>query len=123
MGMKKIYAKLFETIYGREYELQERIFRMIIMVGGTLALAGIVECLFLMDINVVILPLLILFAVLAVELVITFKYRKIDLAAVIVGFLIILVVFPEMFLLSGGLEGGASLWFALGIFYVFLMYL
>ena len=122
MGMKKIYAKLFETIYGREYELQERIFRMIIMVGGTLALAGIVECLFLMDINVVILPLLILFAVLAVELVITFKYRKIDLAAVIVGFLIILVVFPEMFLLSGGLEGGASLWFALGIFYVFLMF-
>ena len=120
--MKKLYAKLLETIFGREYELQERIFRMIIIVGGTLALAGIVECMFLMDIKVIVIPLLILLAVLGVELVITFKFRRIDIAAVIVGFLIILVVFPEMFFLSGGLEGGASLWFALGIFYVFLMF-
>lgn len=120
--MKKLYAKLRETIFGREYELQERIFRMIIIVGGTLALAGIVECMILMDIKLIVIPLLILLAVLGVELVITFKFRRIDIASVIVGCLIILVVFPEMFFLSGGLDGGASLWFALGIFYVFLMF-
>jgi len=120
--MRKLFEKMREMIYGRNYSLQERIFRMIILVGGTMALLGIVECMILMDVKVVIIPLLILFAVLATELLITFKYRRIDIAAVIVGFFIILVVFPQMFLLSGGLEGGASLWFALGIFYVFLMF-
>ena len=29
--------KLFETIYGRDYELRERIFRMLILVGICLA--------------------------------------------------------------------------------------
>ena len=56
------------------------------------------------------------------SLLATFKYRKINLASSIVGFLIILVVFPAMFFLSGGLEGGAVLWFSLGIFYIFLMF-
>jgi len=119
---EKLYEKLYEKIYGREYELKERIFRIIILVGGVLALLGILECIALMDVNAVLIPLLILLAVLGIELLITFKYRKIELAAVIVGFFIILVVFPQMFLLSGGLEGGATLWFALGTFYVFLMF-
>lgn len=114
--------KLIEMIYGREYELRERIFRIIILVGSALALMGIIECIILMDVNIIIVPLFILLAVLGIELLITFKYRRIDFAAVIVGFLIILVIFPMMFFLSGGLEGGATLWFALGLFYVFLMF-
>lgn len=114
--------KLFEAIYGREYELRERIFRMLILVGGSLAIMGILECLILMDVKIVIVPLIMLLAVLGIEFVITFKYRKIDIAAIIVAFLILLIVFPAMFFLSGGLEGGASIWFALGLFYVFLMF-
>lgn len=114
--------KLLETIFGREYELRERIFRMLILVGGSLALMGILECLIIMDVKTVIIPLLLLLAVLCVELVLTFKYRKINIAAIIVAFLIILIVFPAMFFLSGGLEGGAAIWFALGLFYVFLMF-
>lgn len=114
--------KLLEAIYGREYELRERIFRMLILVGGSLAIMGILECLILMNVKTVTIPLVLLLAVLCVELVITFKYRRIDIAAVIVAFLIILIVFPTMFFLSGGLEGGAVIWFVLGIFYVFLMF-
>ena len=120
--MRQKLKSIYEMIYGREYELRERIFRMIILVGGTLALIGILECLIIMDVKVVVHPLLLLFVVLGIELLITFKYRKIDIAAVIVGFLIILVIFPAMFLLSGGLDGGAAVWFALGLFYVFLMF-
>lgn len=120
--MKKKIKNIYEMIYGRDYELRERIFRMIILLGGTLALMGIVECIILMDVKVVVLPLFLLLLVLGIELVITFKYRKIDAAAMIVGFIIILIVFPAMFFLSGGLEGGAVLWFALGLFYVFLMF-
>lgn len=114
--------KLFETIYGRDYELRERIFRMLILVGICLAGLGVVECLLLMDVHIIIIPLIILLTVMGIVLLATFKYRKINLASSIVGFLIILVVFPAMFFLSGGLEGGAVLWFSLGIFYIFLMF-
>lgn len=114
--------KLFEMIYGRDYALRERIFRMIILVGSSLVIMGIIECITLMDVTAILIPLLILLVVMGIAILATFKYRKIDFAAVIVGFLIILVVFPEMFFLSGGIEGGATVWFALGLFYVFLMF-
>ncbi|MCM1386512.1 MAG: DegV family EDD domain-containing protein [Bacillus sp. (in: Bacteria)] len=120
--MKEKLKTIYEMIYGRDYELRERIFRMIILVGGGLALLGILECVAIMDVKIIVLPLILLLLVLGTELLITFKYRKIDIAAIIVGFLIILLVFPAMFFLSGGLEGGAVVWFALGLFYVFLMF-
>lgn len=114
--------KLYEMIYGREYELRERIFRMIILVGGTLAVLGMLECIMLMDIDKILIPLAILLVVIGVCFLLVFKYQKSNIAAIIVGFLIIIVVFPEMFFLSGGLQGGATLWFSLGILYVFLMF-
>lgn len=120
--IKNLYDRLCNMIFGRDYDLRERIFRMIVLVGGTLGILGIAECISLMNLQIIVLPLFILLAVLGVGLLATFKYRKIDFAAAIVGFLIILIVFPAMFFLSGGLNGGASLWFALGLFYVFLMF-
>lgn len=117
-----MHKKLSQLIFGRNLNLRERIFRVIIILGSIMILAGILECLALMSVELIFIPLLILFLVMVVALVATFKYHKIDLAAVIVGILIIMVVFPAMFLLSGGLEGGATVWFVLGIFYVFLMF-
>ena len=114
--------KLLETIYGRDYDLREKIFRMIVLVGVFLASMGIIECVFLMDMHVIIIPLFILLGVMILAMLVTFKYRKIDIAAIIVGFLIILLIFPAMFFLSGGLEGGPVIWFALGLFYVFMMF-
>ena len=114
--------KMLASIYGRDYELRERIFRMIILVGLLLAGLGIAECLLVMDVHVIVIPLAILFLVMVVELLATFKYRKIEFASIVVAFLIILFVFPAMFFLSGGLEGGAVLWFSIGLFYIFLMF-
>lgn len=114
--------KLSLFLFGRNLELRERIFRMIIAVGAAVATAGILECILLMDIGVILVPLSILLLVMIVALVITFKYNKVNVAAVVVGLLIIIVVFPEMFLLSGGLDGGGTVWFVMGLFYVFLMF-
>lgn len=114
--------KLLEMIYGREYELRERIFRVITLIGCTMAFLGIVECIVLMDFNIILLPLTVLFVVMLVALIATFKYRRLEFASILVGVLIILVIFPEMFFLSGGLDGGATIWFVLGMFYVFLMF-
>lgn len=109
-------------LFGRNLDLRERIFRMIIAVGAAVATAGILECIILMDIGIILVPLSILLFVMIVALVITFKYNKVNVAAVVVGLLIIIVVFPEMFLLSGGLDGGGTVWFVMGLFYVFLMF-
>ncbi|MCM1325065.1 MAG: DegV family EDD domain-containing protein [Bacteroidales bacterium] len=120
--MKRLYGKIREMLYRRDYSLNERIFRMIILIGSGMAAMGIIECLILMDVMTVLIPLIILLIVMVAELLITFKYRKIEVAAVIVALLIILVVFPAMFFFSGGLNGGATIWFTLGLFYVFLMF-
>lgn len=114
--------KLLEIIYGREYDLRERIFRVVILAGGLLAALSIVECILLMGVGMVLVLLLLLLAVMITELLITFKFHNIEFAAVLVGFLIILLIFPAMFFLCGGLEGGSVLWFALGLFYAFLMF-
>ena len=76
--MKKQWKKICEMIYGREYELRERIFRMIILIGCTLLILGIIECIGLMDVKLIVIPLVVLLIVLGVELLVTFKYRKID---------------------------------------------
>ena len=89
--------KLFEVIYGREYELRERIFRMLILIGGSILIMGIVECLIIMDVKLIVIPMTGFLLVLIAVLLITFKYHKIDMSAAIVAFLIILVIFPAMF--------------------------
>lgn len=114
--------KISLHLFGRNLDLRERIFRMIIAVGAAVAMAGILECIILMDIGIILVPLSILLLVMIMALVITFKYNKVNIAAVAVGLLIIIVVFPQMFLLSGGLDGGGTVWFVMGLFYVFLMF-
>lgn len=114
--------KISLHLFGRNLDLRERIFRMIIAVGAAVAMAGILECIILMDIGIILVPLSILLLVMIMALVITFKYNKVNTAAVAVGLLIIIVVFPQMFLLSGGLDGGGTVWFVMGLFYVFLMF-
>ena len=99
MGEKM--KKIISAILGREYGFRERIFRVIVLVGSVLAVGGIIESTFIMDVGIIFIPLLALLATLIVALVSTFKYRKIDFTAVLIGVLIIFVIFPLMFLLSG----------------------
>ena len=58
----------------------------------------------------------------AVSFIATFKYKKYDLAAELLGFGIVVVVMPVMFILSAGLDSGASVWLSLGILYIFVMF-
>lgn len=113
---------LSDKILGRELELRERMFRVIILIGGSMSIVGIVECMFIMDVGIIIAPLFFLLVLLGIALFMTFKYHKIDMAAVFMGIVIIMGLFPCMFFLSGGIEGGPTVWFVLGLFYVFMMF-
>lgn len=114
--------KLLDIALGREIELRERMFRVILLVGGAMSLAGIVECVLVMDVDLIILPLLALLFAMGISLFVAFRCHKMNVASVVVGVAITAGVFPCMFFLSGGIEGGAAVWFVLGMFYVFMMF-
>lgn len=114
--------KVINAITRRDLELRERVFRMVIVMGSLLAAISIIECLICEDFKTVSLTLIILLAAFLVSLVATFKYRKVDFAANILGVFMLLMFFPMMFLFNNGVNGGAPLWFVLGIIYVFLMF-
>ena len=68
--------KISLYLFGRNLDLRERIFRMIIAIGAAVATAGILECIILMDIGIILVPLSILLLVMIMALVITFKYNN-----------------------------------------------
>lgn len=114
--------KLCDIAFGREIELRERMFRVILMLGVAMSLGGIVECVMMMDLHLIILPLLALLLAMGISLYVAFRCHRMNVAAVVVGASIIAGVFPCMFFLSGGIEGGATVWFVLGLFYVFMIF-
>ena len=114
--------KLHNIIYGRELELQERMLRVVILTGGILAILGLLESALLMDASGIVMPLVVVIAAMALAIWAMFKGKKMEIPAVIVGLVVVAVVFPAMFLQSGGVEGGASVWFVLSIFCVFMIF-
>ncbi len=114
--LKKLYRKMFK----QELELQERVFRVILIVGSIACIVGNIESTMLLgEYNV---PLIILMFAMMVALVATFRYRQVSFAATLLGVFLLVIVFPEMFFWSGGIRGGATIWLSLGFVYVFLMF-
>ena len=114
--------KLSEIIFGRELELQERMLRVVILTGGILAILGLLESAVLMDVSGMVIPLAIVIAAMTIAIWAMFKGRKMEIPSIMVGVVVVVVVFPEMFLRSGGVEGGASAWFVLSFFCIFMIF-
>lgn len=114
--------KVLDFVFNGELDLREQLFRGVVITGGVLGIMGIVECMILMDFRQVLLLMLIMFLTILGTSVIVFRYHKIEVAAIALGMVLSLVVFPGMFLLSGGIEGGATVWFVFALFYMFMMF-
>lgn len=117
--------KLIQIILGKGYELRESMLRSILMIGGLATIVASAQCFFVMELNnsmLLVLVLISLLAVMGICQYVAFKYRKYELAGTLIGLLLLVVIFPVLFCMSGGIEGGASVWLALGIVYVFLMF-
>lgn len=114
--------KLLKAALGKDLEIREKMFRMIILLGSALSVVGITECMILVDTRIIVVPLLIMLCILLIAMYATFRYGKFEFSAVLVGLMLVAVVFPAMFFLSGGILGGASVWFVLEIFYIFVLF-
>lgn len=114
--------KLRQLVEAEEMGAKERMFRVIMLVTGVLTVLGTVESILITSGGFVIAPLLILLVVVAIAAYATFRHRRENFAATFVGIALIVLVFPGMFFFGGGIDGGATIWFVLGIFYVFMMF-
>lgn len=111
-----------EHIFNENYSLRERIFRLIIMVGFVLSIIAIAVSFGIENLVETLPPLLVMFGSILIGVLLTFKFNKLDAAAVLVALAINGVAFPTMFFFCGAIESGASVWFVLGIFYLFMMF-
>ena len=114
--------KMKNIIFGRDVELKERLFRMILLVGLLVSGTAIFECLFFMHNPQSVCFLLIAFTSMGISLFITLKYGKYDIPAIIVGIVLIVIAFPCVFFMCGGTNSGAMVWFSLELVYVFVMF-
>ena len=117
--------KLIQMIQGKGCEMRESMLRTILLIGGLATIVASAQCFFVMELDksMVLVPVLIsLLVMMAICQYIAFKYRKYELAGTLFGILLIVIVFPILFWMSGGIGGGAAVWLALGIIYVFLMF-
>lgn len=113
--------KLIQAIGDHNLNLQERLFRLLVLIGlGGLAV-GIVGGALAGENGMNIISLAIVFVFLAGIAYFAIHYHKIQLGAVIIGAMVIYLVLPFNFLTSGGIYGGAPIWFLFGVVYVCLV--
>lgn len=117
--MKKF---ILDQVFSEKYSLRERIFRLIILVGFALSVVAIVVSAATANLYETLFPLLSLFVSMLAGILLTFKYNKLDWAAIIAAVVINVIAFPLTFFLCGAIESGASVWLVLGIIYLFLMF-
>ena len=117
-----MWNKMKNVMFGRDIELRERLFRMILLVGLIVSGSAIFECLFFMKNPHSVYFLYFAFIVMAISFYITLKYRKCDIPAIIVGIVLIAIAFPWVFFMCGGTDSGAMVWFSLELVYVFVMF-
>lgn len=120
--MKIMLKKIQEWFNDRNLELKERLFRIILVVGLMVSVEAIITNFALEHVWINVIPLLALIVIMGVASIATFKYHRVEFSAVLIGVLIICGIFPYMFFASGGISGGATVWFVLGILYIFLMF-
>ena len=92
-----MWRKILDELSGRNCEFKERMFRAVILAGGVTAIVAILEILFVNDISAVIVSMLFLLLIaMAISLFATFRYSRYDVAAFVLGIIIIAFIFPDI---------------------------
>ena len=114
--------KLFHWSEDSRFDLRERLIRRIMLIGTLVIPVSLIEVFFFTTTYWTALPLLILALTMFISLILTYKFLKVEFAVGVIGGITVILVFPSIFFLSGGIEGGATIWFVLGIIFMIGMY-
>lgn len=114
--------KWIDKLYGGKIDFRERLFRIILTLSVMVSSVAVIAGIYIGSPVVVLFPLILMTAVTILALWLVCKYRKVGLAAGLMGVLINGILFPTMYFVSGGMGSGAPVWFVLGIVYIFLLF-
>lgn len=114
--------KIKNILYKGTTDIRERLFRLILMVALVVCVIAVIAGLALENPLVNALPILAMLLVVLVATVATFVFHQVDFSSVIFALFVICGIFPFTFFSSGGIAGGATVWFVLGILYIFIMF-
>ncbi len=114
--------KWLDKLYGGNIDFRERLFRIILTLSVAVSGAAVIAGICIGSSVIVLIPLVLMTFVTVLALWLVYKYRKVGLAACLMGILINGCLFPAMYFVSGGMESGAPVWFVLGLVYVFLLF-
>ncbi len=117
---QKLKADILAAL-NREKDLQERRTRMILSFACLASIIGMGRV--ALGANpLVLIPLALMCMVSAAALWIIFKYHRIRFASWLLVLASNVILFPAIFILSGGTNSGTPTWFVLGLTYVFLLF-
>ncbi len=119
--MKKI-IRLIRNYLNPSLEVRESLFRFMLAFGFLASAFAFVETIFLNPQARTLIPLGLLFFILVLCIFLSTKRHHAELAATIIGIYMTLVLLPFIFFDNGGVEGGATIWFILGILYAFILF-
>lgn len=114
--------KSFNLFSGNNLSIQENLFRIIILVGETAAIGVLIENAIVNGISFALIPLFVITLFFSVSAYLTFFKKKVEWGSILTGVALIVLVFPDSFFTTGGIEGGTTVWFILGIFYTFMIF-
>lgn len=103
-------------------EMKERLFRIILTVATIAVGLAILQGLTLVNADSLMLIYCIMLIAFVFALILTFKYRYIELSSTILGIALIFVALPVIFLRGGGVNSGSGVWMCLGLVYIFIMF-
>ncbi len=113
--------KMLQEIGNHNLDLQERMFRLIVLIGLCGLVIKIIAGMILREDSTNIIPLVICLIIFASITWFTLRSRRIQLGALIISAAFIYIVLPFNFLTSGGIYGGAPIWFLFGFVFVSLV--
>ncbi len=113
--------KMLQEIGNHNLDLQERLFRLIILIGLCGLVIKVIAGMILKEDGTNTIPLVISLIIFACITWFTLRSRKIQLGALIISATFIYIVLPFNFLTSGGIYGGAPIWFLFGFVFVSLV--
>ncbi|MCM1186241.1 MAG: DegV family EDD domain-containing protein [Lachnoclostridium sp.] len=118
---KSKLQKITQALFGSGLELQERLTRTVLFLALIASIIGMGRV--VLGAEPLVLTALIAMCLLSgFCLFITVKYRRSKLASWTLVLASNMVLFPMIFLLSGGIESGTPVWFVLGLVYIFLLF-
>ncbi|MCH5349335.1 MAG: DegV family EDD domain-containing protein [Oscillospiraceae bacterium] len=113
--------KFIQSIRDRSLDMQERLFRLLVMVGLCGLAAGILDSIIIGEDLLNIVLMVAAFIVFLGIFYFSIHSHKIQLGAVIIAIIIMCGLLPFVYITSGGIYGGAPIWLLFGIVYICLV--